>query len=792
VSITGAGAGNQGSAIEQSSSTPDRVFDIQATASPVTISGVSIQFGTANSNNGFFGGNIRNAGTLTLSDDWILGGTTQSGSGNGISNSGGTLTVERSLISGNSGGNDSGGIQNFGTSTQAGNLTVIDSTISGNSSAQGGGIFNWCGSTPCSNTVTVINSTITHNDGGPRNAHGGGLLNGVDGQGNPEGTISVQNSIIAFNTVNSSASASNCGGSGISSAGYNIDTGNDCGFNLTGDQPNTDPQFTNSSSADNGGPTDTFGLDARSPAVDAIPPGAPNCGGLDQRGIHRPQGQGCDIGAFELFQPVEGQQARIQVFPNTCGGVFGQATINWGDGTPTSQSETGTFFGTHTYARAGLFDGSVTYNNDCVSSTTTSPFDVKVQNGVFASGAAITPKAGSPFTGSVATFTDAMPGRVPSNFTAAINWGDGSSSAGTVTGSAGRFAVNGSHTYARPGSYPTTIAIADVGGASASTRGTANAAINPVTSASKPSVQTTAAGFSGTVNPEGSGTTAHWEYGLDQSERGPGFSGNVFDQSTPNQSFTGDFSSHPISASVSNLMPNAVYHVRLVATNAAGTTIGPEQTFTTPKAAPPPAPVLGKENFTPTGTVFILLNGQFVKLTQTLQLPNNTIVDTLHGSITLVAASGGGSLAHDAKAKKRKKKAKPFTGTFGGAVFKVTQTKSGPNKGQTTLSLVEGGHKGIPSYASCKAKGAADAHAALSSRALQTLRSRSSGRFRTRGRYAAGTVRGTQWTTSDRCDGTLIAVQVHSVLVTDLVRHKTILVRAGHHYLAKAPTKRHK
>ena len=123
-------------------------------------------------------------------------------------------------------------------------------------------------------------------------------------------------------------------------------------------------------------------------------------------------------------------------------------------------------------------------------------------------------------------------------------------------------------------------------------------------------------------------------------------------------------------------------------------------------------------------------------------------------------------------------------------MFKVTQAKSGPSKGQTTLSLVEGGVKGAPSYASCKAKGAADAHAALSSRVLQTLRSRSSGRFRTRGRFAAGTVRGTKWTTSDRCDGTLIAVQHHSVLVTDLVRHKTVLVRAGHHYLAKAPAKK--
>jgi hypothetical protein len=155
--------------------------------------------------------------------------------------------------------------------------------------------------------------------------------------------------------------------------------------------------------------------------------------------------------------------------------------------------------------------------------------------------------------------------------------------------------------------------------------------------------------------------------------------------------------------------------------------------------------------------------------------------------VTLTSASGGVGPASDAKAKKRKKKAKTFTGTFGGAVFKVTQTRSGPNKGLTTLSLVEN-ISGAPSTASCKAKGSAvRAHAALSSRVLQTLRSRGSGRYRTRGRYGSGTVRGTKWTTTDRCDGTLIAVQQHSVLVTDFIKHITILVRAGHHYLARAP-----
>jgi hypothetical protein len=292
-------------------------------------------------------------------------------------------------------------------------------------------------------------------------------------------------------------------------------------------------------------------------------------------------------------------------------------------------------------------------------------------------------------------------------------------------------------------------------------------------------------------------TTAHWEYGLDGAYRGPGFSGSIFDQSTPAQSLGSDFSAHAVAATLSNLVPNALYHARLVASNSDGTTTSNELTFLTPKAPAPPAPVLGKsENVTPTGAVFVLLNGQLVKLTQARQLPSGTVVDALKGSVSITASSGGVPPASDAKAKPKKTKpAKNFTGTFSGAVFKITQTASGPDKGLTTLSIVENAFKGAPSYSTCTAKGAADAHTALSSRALQTLRSRASGRFRSRGRYAAGTVRGTAWTTTDRCDGTLIAVQVHAVQVTDLVKHITKLVHAGQHYLALAhppKTKKHK
>ena len=60
------------------------------------------------------------------------------------------------------------------------------------------------------------------------------------------------------------------------------------------------------------------------------------------------------------------------------------------------------------------------------------------------------------------------------------------------------------------------------------------------------------------------------------------------------------------------------------------------------------------------------------------------------------------------------------------------------------------------------------------------------GRFVTRGRNAVATVRGTAWLTRDTCAGTLVQVTKGVVSVHDLVRKRTVLVRAGHRYLARA------
>jgi hypothetical protein len=290
-------------------------------------------------------------------------------------------------------------------------------------------------------------------------------------------------------------------------------------------------------------------------------------------------------------------------------------------------------------------------------------------------------------------------------------------------------------------------------------------------------------------------TTAYFEYGIDLSDRGPGSSTVLYDQTTPVQQVGSDSSSHVVSAPVTALVANALYHVRLVASNSAGTTDGPDQTFATPASAPPPPPVLGKSvDVAPvSGVVFIkpppgktlagdpvagaaqLGKGQgFVPLTEARQIPSGSQIDALQGSLKLVTATGNVG--------------KTQNGTFGGAIFTLNQDRTGISKGLTNLALQEGAFQGAPTYGLCKAKKSADqaTAAALSSKTLQLLKASAHGKFKTTGRYSSATVRGTVWTIADRCDGTVVHAIRDTVLVQDFVRHTTVILHAGHSYLARA------
>ena len=183
---------------------------------------------------------------------------------------------------------------------------------------------------------------------------------------------------------------------------------------------------------------------------------------------------------------------------------------------------------------------------------------------------------------------------------------------------------------------------------------------SPVVLTGAPSVHgSNAAALEGSVNPQGLATTAHYEYGLDSKFRA---SGPVYDQSTASQSVGSDFSSHTVVASLSGLVPNALYHVRLVATNSAGTTFGPDATFTTKEDPPPPPPKLGGSfNAEPVkGLVFVEINGKFIPITEVRQIPNGAIINALHGTVELITSAGGSTTASVLQAAKTKGK-KPKT-----------------------------------------------------------------------------------------------------------------------------------
>jgi hypothetical protein len=282
----------------------------------VTISDLTIKNGHATVD----GGGIENDGSLLLINS-IVSGSTAARYGGGIFNLG-TLIITTSTITSNM-ATLGGGIYNFGLST----LTLTKSTVSDNEAAKfGGGIDNDGG------TLTLTTSTISSNRAGQ---DGGGVANI-----NQEGKVSIGYSTIYANTakvgggiattegingtagVNMSTSivaANNAGrGPDISgtlillypnliqnTSGAIITFGSDskdpaakelAKHSIFGKSPNVGPL------QNNGEPTQTHALLSGSPAINQIPFGAECISSpddTDQRGVYRPQGAGCDIGAYE-------------------------------------------------------------------------------------------------------------------------------------------------------------------------------------------------------------------------------------------------------------------------------------------------------------------------------------------------------------------------------------------------------------------------------------------------------------------------------------------------------------
>jgi predicted outer membrane repeat protein len=215
------------------------------------------------------GGGIYNYNVVTVSNSTFSGNS--AGEGGGISNHN-WATVSSSTFSGNSASEKGGGIHNHGT------LTVSNSTFSGNSaSSYGGGIDNFL-----IRTVTVSNSTFSGNTA----TQGGGIRNFG-------GTVTIKNTMVA-----NSPAGGNCYGDPITDGGGNLSYPD-----TTCPGIHSDPLL--GPLQNNGGPTETMALGPGSAALDAANDAicaATPVNNLDQRGVARPQGPHCDIGAVEQIQ----------------------------------------------------------------------------------------------------------------------------------------------------------------------------------------------------------------------------------------------------------------------------------------------------------------------------------------------------------------------------------------------------------------------------------------------------------------------------------------------------------
>jgi hypothetical protein len=260
----------------------------------LSLSKVMLTNNTAN-----MGGGIANSGTTTLTDVTFIGNSAEN-LGGGLFNEG-TASLNNVTLGSNS-ANGAGGILNSNT----GSLVLSNSTLHDNTAEKGGGGLSSNGNAQLDNvtlsgntslgtgggllvfigTTKMANVTMSNNSA----SLGGGIRIGG-------GTITLRNTILANAPTGSNCSVA---GGALGSAGSNLSNDNTCTafFTAVGDLNNTNavlgPLQTNPP-----GTTATHALGSGSPAIDGVlnpcPPPS-----TDQRGVSRPQGPKCDIGAFEV------------------------------------------------------------------------------------------------------------------------------------------------------------------------------------------------------------------------------------------------------------------------------------------------------------------------------------------------------------------------------------------------------------------------------------------------------------------------------------------------------------
>jgi hypothetical protein len=182
-----------------------------------------------------------------------------------------------------------------------------------------------------------------------------------------------------------------------------------------------------------------------------------------------------------------------------------------------------------------------------------------------------------------------------------------------------------------------------------------------------------------------------------------------------------------------------------------------------PPDEPDPLPVLGKSVVASvvSGTVRIKgKNGKFRTLREDEAIPLGSTVDATKGRVHITSAAGGG---------------KTQAGDFYQGMFVITQTRGA--KPITQLALA--------GKLSCAKKKGRKATTSAKKKKVRRLWGDGKGRFRTKGKHGAATVRGTKWLTEDRCKSTKVTVKRGSVVVRDFAKRKNKVVKKGHSYVAR-------
>ena len=155
-------------------------------------------------------------------------------------------------------------------------------------------------------------------------------------------------------------------------------------------------------------------------------------------------------------------------------------------------------------------------------------------------------------------------------------------------------------------------------------------------------------------------------------------------------------------------------------------------------------------------------------------IPVGSTLDTAKGRVRLRSASD---------TRKHVQTGEFFRGRF---VVRQVRKPRGKARRRSTKLITDLRLTGSSFSRTCRrAKASTSQRRRRSKKRVRRLFGDGKGSFRTSGRNAAATVRGTRWSVQDRCDGTLVTVQRGRVSVRDLVKRKTVIVRTGHTYLAR-------